>query len=129
MASGQTAIYQVLDSSWVRTAKEDFYPSFSFYLLGNDNDIVALRAQSARSATMVIWDVTGHRQLAKQTLPASADRYGNFDLPYIVPSHDRHKFALNAPGRPLEIWDAVSGQKLAICQGLLPAAPQNFVEL
>lgn len=114
-ASGQVTIYPVLDASWVPVGNpgdvSSFSP-FSFFLVGND--LVAFRPQGTKNATMVIWDITGQRQLAQQTL-------SNVHA-FIVPAQNEQKFALLVSGNPPEIWDTASGQRLVICQGPLPTA-------
>jgi WD40 repeat protein len=112
VTSGRSAVYPVLDSSWIPAlALED---PFSI-LMGRY--LLAERAQGKNLATVEIWDITGQRAVTIRTLPAQIAPNGQVESPWLVPSQNERKLAMFSPDGTVTIWDVASGQKLLTCQG------------
>lgn len=124
IASGRSTSYPVLDSSWM--------PAFNLYdpveiLMGRY--LVAMHAQGSNQATLVIWDIIGQHAITRQTIPAQIGRGGQVLFPWIAPSSDEQKFAIDTPDGTVTILDVASGQKLITCKGKFPLALPSFPRL
>ncbi|HEY4384605.1 MAG TPA: WD40 repeat domain-containing protein, partial [Ktedonobacteraceae bacterium] len=118
-ATGRSTLYPVLDPSWIPTSNNND----SLMVLGG-RYLLALRAHGANQATLVIWDIIGHRAITTQTVPAKIGGGNQVLSPQIMPSDNQQKFATYSPDGTVAIWDVASGQKLVTCEGKIPFSEQ-----
>ncbi|HTK06461.1 MAG TPA: HEAT repeat domain-containing protein [Ktedonobacteraceae bacterium] len=117
-ATGRSTFYPVLDASWT--------PDDYLMVLGG-RYLLALRPHGANQATMVIWDIIGHRAITTQIVSARLAGNGQVVSPQIMPSDNGQKFAAYFPDGTVAIWDLASGQKLVTCEGNVPLRYQGPV--
>lgn len=114
-ATGRSTSYPVLDASWIPAL--NLYDPFEV-LMGRY--LLAMRAQGSNQATMVIWDIIGQHAMTTQTVHAQIGEGGQVISPWIAPSSDEQKFAIDTSDGTVTIWDVASGQKLITCKGKIP---------